>query len=61
MKVPPKYWIYTKEFREEYLELSQSELAKELEVSTSTVSKWDQGIRNPNDENLLQIQEIMEK
>ena len=60
MKQAPINWVYSREFREQYLELSQAELSTALGLSTNTISKWDQEIRYPSDENLQAIEKLME-
>ena len=39
--------------------ISQSELAKRLNVSRQAVSKWEQGVSSPDTERLIQLAEIL--
>ena len=39
--------------------ISQTELAKRLNVSRQAVSKWEQGISSPDTERLIQLAEIL--
>ena len=40
-------------------EISQTELAKRMNVSRQAVSKWEQGISSPDTERLIQLAEIL--
>ena len=39
--------------------ISQTELAKRLNVSRQAVSKWEQGVSSPDTERLIQLAEIL--
>ena len=40
--------------------MSQEELAAALQISRQAVSKWENGISNPDTENLIRLAEIFE-
>ena len=39
--------------------ISQTELAKRLNVSRQAVSKWEQGVSSPDTERLIRLAEIL--
>lgn len=41
-------------------EMSQEELAVEMHVSRQSISKWENGLSNPDTENLIRLAEIFE-
>lgn len=48
-----------KEFRKK-LKLSQSDIAKKMEVNQSTIANWERGFRNPNVKQAIKLAEILE-
>ena len=47
-----------KEYRKKN-ELTQVQMAKLLNVTANTYRNWEQGANEPNEENLIKIQELL--